>query len=103
MRVFLRLFLPAAVLLTLLAPIGAGAASSAPVMAFTPTGWTMGPIAPGSHVSQQFVLKNTGGAATGALTLTISGPGAAAFKIGPNGCTAISLGPGKSCSATVTY
>ena len=99
---FLRLLLSAAVLLALLAPTSAGAAS-APTLAFTPSAWDAGTIAPGAKAPQTFLLKNTGGTASASLKLAISGTGAAAFTITADGCSATSLGPNKSCSVTVSY
>jgi hypothetical protein len=51
-------------------------------------------------VSQAFTLTNTGDKATSALTITLSG---SAFTKTAEGCSATSLGKGKSCSVTVRY
>lgn len=50
---------------------------------------------------QTFVLKNSGGSATVALTVSLSG--SVAFTKRADSCTATSLGPNKMCSVTVTY
>jgi hypothetical protein len=47
-----------------------------------------------------FTLKNSGGSATSALTITVTG---SAFTISADSCTGTSLGPGKSCAVTVSY
>jgi hypothetical protein len=50
---------------------------------------------------QTFTLTNSGGAATGAMTVSLTG--ASAFSTTADTCTAGSLGPNKSCSVTVQY
>jgi hypothetical protein len=45
-------------------------------------------------------LANSGGSASAALTVTITGP---AFTLLADTCTGISLGPRKSCTVTVDY
>lgn len=80
---------------------GALASSAPPSLAFTPSSWTAGPVAAGTATSQTFTITNTGGKASGALKVTLSG--AAAFAATADSCTGRSLGPGKSCSVTVRY
>jgi hypothetical protein len=46
---------------------------------------------------------NSGGSATGALTISLSGAGAAAFTVTSDTCSATSLGPKKRCTVMVTY
>jgi len=60
-------------------------------------------IAKGSTESKTFVVTNTGGAATGALSVALSGKSVAVFHKTADACTAVSLGPHKSCTVTVAY
>jgi hypothetical protein len=53
--------------------------------------------------SQTFVLKNTGGSATGALAVGFGAGSSSAFSKTADTCTAMSLGPKKQCSVTVQY
>src|SRR5262249_11220275 len=55
----------------------------------------------GQTVSQQFTLTNTGGSATGMLSISLMNPGA--FSITSNSCSGRALGPGKSCAVTVAF
>ena len=103
MKRLVLLFLAAAAVLALLVPSGAVAAAGAPSLTFDPTAWDYGPLAPGATASHTFALKNTGGSATGALSVSITGSGAAAFAKTADSCSATSLGPNKSCSVTVAY
>src|SRR5262245_38800709 len=48
-----------------------------------------------------FTLTNSGDTATGAIV--VSPGGASNYTLGPDGCTGKSLGPGKSCSVTVSF
>jgi hypothetical protein len=57
-------------------------------------------VADGSTTPQTFTLANSGGSASAALTVTITGP---AFTLLADTCTGISLGPRKSCTVTVDY
>lgn len=77
------------------------ASSAAPSLSFTPSSWTAGPIDSGTTTTQTFTLTNTGGKASGAITITL--PGSAAFTTTADTCTGRSLGTGKSCSITVQY
>lgn len=77
------------------------ASTAAPSLSFTPSSWTAGPIDSGTTTTQTFTLTNTGGKASGGLTVTL--PGSAAFTTTADTCTGRSLGPGKSCSITVQY
>jgi VCBS repeat-containing protein len=99
---FLSLFLPFVALFALVLPAGAVAAG-APALSFDPAVWDYGTLAAGTTASKTFALTNTGGAASAALTVSITGSGAAAFTKTADGCSATSLGPGKSCSVTVEY
>ncbi len=80
----------------------AGAASiPAPKLAFSPPTGDYGQVIVGQTASQDFTLANQGGSASGALTVTLSG--SAAFTILADTCSAISLGPGKSCTISVQF
>ncbi len=87
----------------LLVPV-AGQASQEPILALTPStngAFDYGTVVACQTVSQTFTLTNSGGSASAALTVSLTGP--AAFTKTADGCTATSLGPGKSCSVTVAY
>ena len=83
----------------------AGQAGGAPSIAWSPTTsdgtYDYGAVNVGQTASQTFTLTNSGGRATGTLAVALSGP--SAFTITADGCTARSLGPGKSCNVTVQY
>jgi hypothetical protein len=86
--------------------VGASAAQAGtpPALGFSPSSGTFGPVGAGSTTSAEtFTLMNSGGSATGALTISLSGPGAAAFTITSDTCSATSLGPKKRCAVMVTY
>lgn len=91
-----------AVASVLVALIAAGhvSAASPPALAFSPAAHDYGSLGPGASGSQTFVLANVGGAATGALSIALSG---AAFSKTSDACSGTSLGPRKSCSITVAY
>ena len=86
-------------------PATAASASQGPVTSWTPTTspgtFDYGTLTAGQTASQSFTLTNSGGSATAALTITLSGP--AAFTKAADSCTGTSLGPGKSCTVTVSY
>jgi Cep192 domain 4 len=84
-----------------LVPVPTAMGGGAPSIAFNPSSWDFGTIAPGSTASKTFVLTNNGGSATGALQVTLSG--SSAFSKTVDTCTAVSLGPRKQCSVTVQY
>jgi hypothetical protein len=97
------------VLLTLaMAGIGGAVTASAAArparLAWSPTTslgtYDYGTLATGTMKSVTFTLTNTGGKATSALRVTLSGP--SAFTITQDGCSG-SLGPNKSCTDTVQY
>jgi Cep192 domain 4 len=87
------------VALALLAPAALG--GGAPSIAFTPASLDYGEVGSGTTASHTFALKNTGGSATGALTVSLTG--SSLFTKTADACTAVSLGPNKSCSVTVQY
>ena len=76
----------------------AGGAAS---IAFGSSSYEYGTIDAGTTVSHTYVLTNSGSAATGALSVTLSG--SSAFAKTADTCTDASLGPKKSCSVTVQY
>jgi hypothetical protein len=79
-------------------------AGTLPALGFSPSSGTFGPVAAGSTTSAEtFTLMNSGGSATGALAISLSGPGAAAFAVTSDTCSATSLGPNKRCTVMVTY
>ena len=79
----------------------ASATQNPPSLAFTPSPYDYGRVAPGGAVAQTFTLTNTGDQASRALTITV--PGSTAFTITADTCTGTSLGPGKSCTVTVQF
>lgn len=79
------------------AAVAGGAAS----LSFAPSSWTAGPTQAGTSVSQTFNLTNTGSKSSGAISVTITG--SAAFTATADTCTAVALGPNKSCTVTVQY
>src|SRR6266542_3552007 len=82
----------------------AGQAEGEPALAFTPStngAYDYGTVVVCQTASQTFTLTNSGGSATAALTVALTG--SAAFTKTADACTATSLGPGKSCSVTVVY
>ena len=91
--------------LALLIPAAAASASSPPVLGWSPATsgvtYNYGTVPPGSATPQAFTLKNSGGSAITALTVTVTG--SAAFTKTADTCTGTSLGPGASCTVKVTY
>jgi len=61
----------------------------------------LGSVPPGQTATQAFTLTNSGHAATGPLTVTLTDP--AAFAVTADACSAASLGPGQTCSITVRF
>lgn len=81
---------------------GVGQAGGPPSLAWSPStggSFDYGVVAVGHDSSQTFTLTNSGGSASAKLTIALSG--SASFTITADNCR--SLGPGKSCSATVSY
>lgn len=91
----------AGAVLGLLIPAAAASARSPPVLGWSPATYNYGTVPPGSATPQTFTLKNSGGSAIAALTVTVIG--SAAFTKTADTCTGTSLGPGKSCTVKVTY
>lgn len=92
--------------LVLLAVAGqqAGGAPMPAMLAWSPTtpdGFDYGRVNVGQTALQEFTLTNSGGRASGTVTIDLST--SAAFSITADGCTGTSLGPRKTCSVTVEY
>ncbi len=88
------------------AAAGAASASGGPRLRWSPaTSGTFdyGVVTVGSSKSQTFTLKNSGGAATSALKITLTGSAAFSIARGGDGCTGIRLRPKKTCLVTVVY
>ena len=88
----------------LLALATAGQAKRYPSLSWSPStsgGFDYGLLGVGHTASQTFTLTNSGGSASAALEITLSGP--AAFTITEDTCSETSLGPDKSCAVTVEY
>jgi hypothetical protein len=82
----------------------ANAAQLKPVVTITPSTngtYSFGSLTAPQTASQQFVVANSGGSATSALVISLVG--APALSITADSCSAISLGPRKSCYVTVQY
>ena len=102
-RYLLPLALLGALAAVLLAPAVGRAAPSPPSMAWTPSTYDYGAVTLGQTASNTFTLTNSGGSASGALSVALSGTGAAAYSITSDACTGTALGKGKSCDVTVQY
>jgi CHRD domain-containing protein/centrosomal CEP192-like protein len=79
-----------------------GQAGGPPSLEWSPStggSFDYGVVAVGHDSSQTFTLTNSGGSASAKLTVALSGSGS--FTITADNC--VSLGPGKSCSVTVSY
>ena len=79
----------------------ASAKAEPPALAFSQSSPGYGSVTVGKKVSQVFTLTNSGGKASGALKLSVSGSGA--FSITSDRCQGRSLGPGKSCTVAVKF
>jgi hypothetical protein len=90
----------AAAVVVLGAATGAAARTSPAVLAFHPAPYDYGQVRVGQRAAETFTLVNTGGRASGALTVTVSG--SAAFTITAGTCRS-SLGPGKKCTVRVRF
>jgi Domain of unknown function (DUF5050)/Abnormal spindle-like microcephaly-assoc'd, ASPM-SPD-2-Hydin len=71
------------------------------LLGFAPSSYDYGQVTIGQTASQAFTLTNSGGQASGPLTVTLEGP--AAFTTTSDGCGATSLGPGQSCTVNVRF
>ena len=79
----------------------ASAKAEPPTLAFSQSSNGYGSVTVGKKESQVFTLTNTGGKASGAMELSLSGSGA--FSITGDRCQGRSLGPGKSCTVAVKF
>jgi hypothetical protein len=87
------------VCLAVLVPMASGA--PAPSVAFAPSSWDYGTVDANTIATKTFVLRNSGGASTGELAVSLTG--SSAFGVTANTCTGRGLGPEKTCSVTVQY
>ena len=77
---------------------------SAPVLGWSPSTngrYDYGTFDAGEAVARVVTLTNTGGSASGALTITLSA--STVFSIQSDGCTGTAVGSGKSCTVAVRY
>jgi virginiamycin B lyase len=72
-----------------------------PALGFTPSSYDFGEVRTREAASQSFTLANSGGRATGPLTVTVAG--SAAFTTTGDTCTGTSLAQGASCTVTVSF
>lgn len=93
----------AAVVLAVTVPAAVASAAQAPAVSWSQSTYGYGTLNMGGTGSATFILKNLGGSATSALTVTLTGSAAFSIPSGGDGCTGTSLGPGKSCTVTVGY
>src|SRR5262245_38992954 len=93
----------------LIAGTASAAAASAPQLQASPNPVSFGTVDPATNPHEQIVtLRNSGGAATSALRVTITpatGTPAGVFTVKPGSdrCTGTSLGPNKTCTVIVSY
>jgi hypothetical protein len=67
----------------------------------TAVAFGFGEVEVGASASQAFTLLNTGGKATRALAISLTG--STDFAITANTCAGTALGPGKACAVTIRY
>jgi Cep192 domain 4 len=95
----------AAALLTLMLAATVGQAARLPSIAWSPVTspgtFDYGAVNVGQAASQTFALTNSGGSATGMLSVSLGT--ATEFSITADACTGTALGPRKSCNVTVQY
>ena len=83
-------------------PVSAASAGARPaVLAFERSQYAYGLVSVGARPERVFTLANSGGRASGALSVSVSG--SASFTVMADTCTGTSLGPGKSCTVTVRF
>src|SRR5215471_12884625 len=103
MRKLARILVAAGAAATLgMVVAAAGEAGGPPSLAWSPStggSFDYGMVDVGHDSSQTLTLTNSGGSASSKLTISLSG--SASFAITANDCK--SLGPGKSCTITVSY
>jgi hypothetical protein len=106
-----RVVVAAGAALALLAPAAAANAASTagpPALSWQESGtavssYSYGTVNAGTAHAQTFVLANSGGSASPALTITLAAGSSPAFSKTADACTGTSLRPGKSCRVTVVY
>src|SRR5437879_3279604 len=112
MRRWIRLLAAAVATLMLLAPASGQAVSGGAKLTWSLSSgggsissYDYGTMNVGQSASQAFILTNTGGSASGVLTVTLSpiSGSAAAFTTTADTCSKISLSGGKTCGVTVRY
>ena len=104
MRGLIRSLVPAAAIALSLVLPATGQAAGAPAISWSPStsgGFDYGAVTPGQTASQTFTLTNSGGSATGMLTVALSG--SATFTKTADACTGTAIGKGKSCAVTVQF
>lgn len=106
-RKHLAIFAVLAAMIGVLLVPTAGQAAGAPALAWTPTTSTgtydFGTVDVSSDPVKTFTLTNSGGSATSALKINLTGTGLSEFSILTNTCSGTSLGPKKHCAVTVEY
>lgn len=86
----------------LLIPAGLASAAPAPALSWSKTGtYDVGSLYGALFTSTTFVLTNSGGSASSAVKINLTG--STSFSVTADTCTGTSLGPNKSCLVTVTY
>ena len=99
-----RAVVVAAAVVAVAVPAVAASAAQTPATSWSPTTspgtYDYGTVNVGHTVSQTFTLTNSGGSATSALRITVTG--SAAFTMTADSCAG-SLGPRKFCTVTVSY
>jgi hypothetical protein len=80
---------------------GAPSIGWSPTTSSPPPAYDYGSVDPAQPTSQTFTLTNSGGSATGMVTISLSG--STTFTKTADTCTGTALGPRKSCTVTVQY
>lgn len=79
-------------------------AGTAPSLSFSASpSPAYGSVAVGQSSEQTFTLNNSGGSSTAALKITLTGASAFTIPAGGDLCSALALGPKKTCTVTVRY
>jgi hypothetical protein len=80
-------------------------AAAPPLLGWAPTTspstYDFGSVDVGDSLQRQFTLTNSGGTASAALAIGLTG--SAAFDVVADGCSGVSVGPRKRCSVTIEY
>ena len=91
-----------AVLLLVGGSAGAASAAAGPaILVLQPTSHAFGPVPLGAYDDQTLTVTNTGDRASSGLTVTVAG--SPAYALTADRCSGHTLGPGKSCTATVRF